>query len=319
LIDMDDRTVIVTGGNAGLGYQAAKNTALSKPGYDVVLACRSRSRGEEAAASMREETGNPHIQAMRLDLASLDSVRAFTESFTHAELPALYGIVCNAGISAAGVTGSPRTEDGFEMIFGVNHLGHFLLTNLLLPAMDNHGRIVFVTSDLHNPPAFFPAKVRYDSGAAIAHSKAGMAQYCVSKLCNIYTTYEMTRLIQEHTDKRITVNAFNPGAMSDTGFSAPTGNAHTRGVVRIIGGIMGALIGKQSTAAESGATLASLITSPALANTTGAYIDRGTPAESSPLSHNRDNAQELWQASTTMTGLRPAETIFGSANTSNTR
>lgn len=312
---MDDRTVIVTGGNAGLGYQAAKNIALNDPGYHVVLACRSRSRGDEAAASMREETGNPHIQAMQLDLASLDSVRAFTESFMHAELPALYGIVCNAGISAAGVPGTPRTEDGFEMIFGVNHLGHFLLTNLLLPAMDDHGRIVFVTSDLHNPPAFFPTRVRYETGAAIAGGKAGMAQYCVSKLCNIYCAYEMARLIQEDTDRRVTVNAFNPGAMSDTGFSAPTGNALTRGAVRVIGGIMGALIGKQSTAAESGAALASLITSPEFANTTGAYIDRGTPAESSPLSHNRDHAQELWLASTTMTGLHPGETLFSSANT----
>jgi NAD(P)-dependent dehydrogenase (short-subunit alcohol dehydrogenase family) len=309
MIVMDDKTVIVTGGNAGLGYETAKNIALSDPAYHVVLACRSRTRGEEAATSLRSETGNPHIQAMQLDLASLASVRAFTATFTEEELPPLFGIVCNAGISAAGVAGTPQTEDGFEMIFGVNHLGHFLLTNLLLPAIGNHGRIVFVTSDLHNPPAFFPAKVRYVSGEVIAHGKAGMAQYCTSKLCNIYCTYEMARLIHEHTEKRITVNAFNPGAMSDTGFATPTGNALTRGVVRIIGGIMGSLIGKQSTSADSGRALASLITSPAFANTTGTYIDRGTPAESSPLSHNHTNAQELWQASTTMTGLRPAEAI----------
>ncbi len=193
---MDDRTVIVTGGNAGLGYETAKNIALSDPAYHVVLACRSRSRGEGAATSLRSETGNPRIQAMQLDLASLASVRAFASTFSEAGLPPLFGIVCNAGISAAGVAGTPRTEDGFEMIFGVNHLGHFLLTNLLLPAMEDHGRIVFVTSDLHNPPAFFPAKVRYDSGAAIAHGKAGMAQYCTSKLCNIYCTYEMARLIR---------------------------------------------------------------------------------------------------------------------------
>ncbi|MEJ1230076.1 MAG: SDR family NAD(P)-dependent oxidoreductase [Galbitalea sp.] len=218
---MDDRTVIVTGGNAGLGYETAKNIALSDPAYHVVLACRSRSRGEGAAASLRSETGNPRIQAMQLDLASLASVRAFATTLSEEGLPPLFGIVCNAGISAAGVAGTPRTEDGFEMIFGVNHLGHFLLTNLLLPAMEDHGRIVFVTSDLHNPPAFFPAKVRYDSGAAIAHGKAGMAQYCTSKLCNIYCTYEMARLIQEDTEKRITVNAFNPGAMSDTGFATP--------------------------------------------------------------------------------------------------
>ncbi|SDY57713.1 SDR family NAD(P)-dependent oxidoreductase [Herbiconiux ginsengi] len=310
---MDDRTVIVTGGNAGLGYETARNIALSDPAYRVVLACRSRSRGERAAASLRSETGNPHVQAMQVDLASLASVRAFATAFTNEGLPPLRGIVCNAGISAAGVAGAPRTEDGFEMIFGVNHLGHFLLTNLLLPAMDDQGRIVFVTSDLHDPPAFFPARVRYDSGEAIAHGKAGMAQYCTSKLCNIYCTYEMARRIREHTEKRITVNAFNPGAMSDTGFSTPTGNALTRAAVRVVGGIMGTLIGKQSTAAESGAALASLITGTSFATTTGAYIDRGAPTESSPLSRNAANARELWQASTAMTGLLPAETIFSTS------
>jgi NAD(P)-dependent dehydrogenase (short-subunit alcohol dehydrogenase family) len=310
VIVMDDKTVIVTGGNAGLGYETAKNIALSDPSYHVVLACRSASRGEAAAASLRLETGNSHIQATHLDLASLVSVRSFATTFSRMGLPPLHGIVCNAGISASGVAGSPRTQDGFEMIFGVNHLGHFLLTNLLLPAMDDHGRIVFVTSDLHNPPAFFPAKVRYVSGDALAHGKTGMAQYCISKLCNIYCTYEMARLISEETTKHITVNAFNPGAMSDTGFAAPTGNALTRGAVRIVGGIMGSLIGKQSTAAQSGTILASLITSPEFATTTGVYIDRDTPAESSPLSHNGDNARELWQASTTMTGLSRAENVF---------
>lgn len=307
---MERRTVIVTGGNAGLGYETARNIALADPAYRVVLACRSRSRGDAAATSLRSETGNPHVEAMQLDLASLASVRAFASAVTSRGLPPLHGIVCNAGISAAGVAGTPRTDDGFEMIFGVNHLGHFLLTNLLLPAMDDRGRIVFVTSDLHDPPAFFPARVRYDSGEAIAHGTAGMAQYCTSKLCNIYCTYEMARLIREETDKQITVNAFNPGAMSDTGFSAPSGSALTRAAVRVIGGIMGTLIGKQSTAAESGAALASLMTSTAFATTTGAYIDRGAPAESSPLSHNDANARELWQASTTMTGLLPSETIF---------
>lgn len=103
---MDNRTVIVTGGNTGLGYQAAKAIASSDAGYYVVLACRDTPRGDAAAAAMRSETGSPHITSMPLDLASLDSVRAFAESFSDADLPPLYGIVCNAGISAAGVPGA---------------------------------------------------------------------------------------------------------------------------------------------------------------------------------------------------------------------
>jgi len=305
-----DRTVVITGGNAGLGYQCAKNLALSDPGYHVVLACRSTARGEAAAGTLRSETNNPNITVMELDLASLASVRAFHRAFSHANLPPLHGVVCNAGISVGGVPGTPRTADGFETIFAVNHLGHFLLTNLLLDRMCENGRIVFVTSDLHDPPAFFPVKVTYDNAAAIAGRGPGMRAYCTSKLCNIYCAYEMARLLSGQTDRHITVNAFNPGAMSDTGFAKPAGNALVRGATRVVGAIMGTLIGKQSTSIASGAALAKLVTDPALATTTGTYIDRGEQAPSSPLSHDRDNARELWQASMDMTGLSESDTVF---------
>ncbi|WP_075737191.1 SDR family NAD(P)-dependent oxidoreductase [Streptomyces acidiscabies] len=308
---MADRAVIITGGNAGLGYQCAKNVALGDPGYHVVLACRSLARGEAAAEALRAETGNSNITVMELDLASPASVRAFHDTFSQADLPPLYGVVCNAGISASGTPGAPRTADGFETIFAVNHLGHFLLTNLLLNRMGDSGRIVFVTSDLHNPPAFFPVKVTYSNAATIAAGGGpGMKAYCTSKLCNLYCAYEMARLLSDRTDRRVTVNAFNPGAMSDTGFAAPTGNALVRGATRVIGGIMGKLIGKQGTSTASGAALAKLITDPALAATTGTYNDRGAQAPSSPLSHNRDNARELWRASMEMTGLSESDTIF---------
>jgi NAD(P)-dependent dehydrogenase (short-subunit alcohol dehydrogenase family) len=308
---MIDETVVITGGNAGLGYQCAKHLAAGDPGHHVVLACRSLARGEAAAEALRAETDNPNITVMELDLASLASVRAFYDTFSHADLPPLRGVVCNAGVSASGVPGAPRTADGFEAVFAVNHLGHFLLTNLLLTRMGDHGRVVFVTSDLHDPPPFFPVRVTYTSATAIATGGGpGMKAYCTSKLCNLYCAYEMARLLSEQTDRHITVNAFNPGAMSDTGFAAPTGNALVRGATRALGAVMGGLIGKQSTSTASGAALARLITDPALATTTGTYFDRGTRAPSSPLSHNRDNARDLWQASTDMTGLRGSETVF---------
>lgn len=306
---MADKTVIITGGNGGLGYQCARNIALSDNGYHQVLACRSLSRGETAAAGLRAETGNPNITVMELDLASLASVRAFCGTLSQAGLPPLYAVVCNAGVSAFGVPDMPRTGDGYETIFAVNHLGHFLLTSLLLGQIGDTGRIVFVTSDLHDPPALLPVKVTYDSAMAIASLSAGMRQYCTSKLCNIYCAYEMARLLSE-TGRHITVNAFNPGAMPDTGFARPSGNAIARGAVRVVGSVMGRLIGKQSTAIASGAALARLITDPDLATTTGTYIDRGREVPSSPLSHDRDNARELWQASMTMTALRESDTIF---------
>lgn len=307
---MAEKTVVITGGNTGLGYQCARSIALGDPRVHVVLACRSRSKGDVAVAALRAETGNPTISTLQLDLASLSSVRAFCDAFSDAGLPPLHGVVCNAGVSASGVPGTPRTAEGIEMIFAVNHLGHFLLTNLLLDRMGGDGRIVFVTSDLHDPPAFFPVKVTYDGAEAIAGRGPGMRQYCVSKLCNIYCAYEMSRLIVTRTDRRITVNAFNPGAMTDTGFARPSGSLLMRSAVRVIGGVVGAIVGKQSTSTESGAALASLVTDPALAATTGTYIDRWEPATSSALSHDRGNAQELWQASMTMSGLNRSDTIF---------
>jgi NAD(P)-dependent dehydrogenase (short-subunit alcohol dehydrogenase family) len=307
---MQKRTVIITGGNTGLGYECARNIARSNLSLQVVLACRSMARGDAAAATLREETGNPNVTAMQLDLASLASVRKFCGSFSAANMPPLSAVVCNAGISAGGVPGAPHTSDGVEMIFGVNHLGHFLLTNLLLNQMGDGGRIIFVTSDLHNPPALFPVKLTYGSAATIAAGHAGMLQYCTSKLCNIYCAYEMDRLITANTDRHITVNAFNPGAMSDTGFSRPTGNALVRGAMRVIGGVIGALIGKHSSSTESGAALARLVTDPSFANTSGKYFDRGTEAQSSALSHDRGNARELWVSSAKMSRLAESETIF---------
>ncbi|MBM2622718.1 SDR family NAD(P)-dependent oxidoreductase [Actinoplanes sp. LDG1-06] len=300
---MQDRTVIITGGNTGLGYQAARNLAAD---FHVVLACRSASRGAAAAEALKNETGNPNVRVMTLDLAALDSVRVFHDEFTRAGLPPLHAIVCNAGISAAGMPGVTRTADDLEPIFAVNHLGHFLLTNLLLDHMKS-GRIVFVTSDLHNPPPFFPARVTYRDAATIAQGRSGMPQYCLSKLCNLYCTYEMARRLTE-AGRPITVNAFNPGAMSDTGFSRPTGNVLTRSAVRLIGGVMGALIGKQSTAATSGVALAALVTDPRFATVSGRYFDRGEETKSSPLSYNRANARDLWQHSLTLTGLTASAT-----------
>ncbi|WP_326551056.1 SDR family NAD(P)-dependent oxidoreductase [Micromonospora sp. NBC_01813] len=313
---MEKKTVIVTGGNAGLGYQCAKSIAERDRNYHVVLACRSLSKGEVAAAVLTEETKNPNISTLRLDLASLSSVRDFCAEFSRAEMPLLHSVVCNAGISAGGVPGQPRTTDGVETIFGVNHLGHFLLTNLLLKHMKPGGRVVFVASDLHNPPRFFPVKVNYGTARSIAaRSGPGMQQYCLSKLCNIYCCYEMSRLLSEQPDRQITVNAFNPGAMADTGFIKPAENVIVRFAVQAVGGLMGALIGKQSNSIESGSALAALVTEASYGATTGRYFDRGVEVASSALSYDLGNARDLWETSMELSGLKQEETIFASPGT----
>ena len=95
------------------------------------------------------ETSYPHIQGLELDLASLQSVRHFVQQLAQLNIPQLKGLVCNAGVQI--VFGTTFTVDGFETTFGVNHLAHFLLVNLLLPQMMENSRIVFVSSDTHDP------------------------------------------------------------------------------------------------------------------------------------------------------------------------
>ena len=140
------KTVVVTGANSGLGYEAAREFALH--GADVVLGCRSVERGVEAAERIREDAPETRLTVIELDLADLSSVGAFAAAFTdtHDDLH----VLCNN----AGVMALPRSEttDGFETQFGVNHLGHFALTAALMGHLretDGETRVVTQSSGLH--------------------------------------------------------------------------------------------------------------------------------------------------------------------------
>jgi NAD(P)-dependent dehydrogenase (short-subunit alcohol dehydrogenase family) len=122
---MLDKTVIITGGNSGLGYECAKSILTSMRGWGVVIAGRNKQRITEAAKRLEAIVPNSQVEALSLDLASLKSIRNFIEEFTAQDLPPLRAVVCNAGIQV--VSGTTFTEDGFETTFAVNHLGHFLL------------------------------------------------------------------------------------------------------------------------------------------------------------------------------------------------
>ena len=206
-------TIIITGGNTGLGYSCARYIAGSSNDYTIMIACRNVQKGNDAAEKLKEKTGNPNIYVLELDLASLASVRKFKKDYCKGGYPPLYGIVCNAGVHQHGRL--KYTKDGFEEAFGVNHLGHFLLVNLLLENMENDGRVVFVTSDTHDSD-----KIQFHDAKRLAYpEKYGCVQdgYPVSKLCNILCTYEMARRLKQQGKNHITVNAFNPGFMPDTG------------------------------------------------------------------------------------------------------
>ena len=137
---------IITGANTGIGLETAVD--LAKRNARVILACRSVERGETAAIEVRKRSGNDDVVFVQLDLASLDSVRKFAAKILEEE-PRIDTLINNAGVMA--LPERKLTQDGFEMQFGTNHLGHFLLTNLLLDRIKEAllARIINVSSSVH--------------------------------------------------------------------------------------------------------------------------------------------------------------------------
>jgi NAD(P)-dependent dehydrogenase (short-subunit alcohol dehydrogenase family) len=181
--DLRGRTVIVTGANSGLGLATARELACH--GAHTVLACRSEQRGAQALAQLRDSAPRANLELATLDLADLASVRAFAERFLsdHSELDVL---INNAGIMAV-----PRatTADGFESHIGTNHLGHFALTGLLLPALlaRPHARVVTVSAGLHRI-----GRIHIDDLNRDRHYQRWLA-YGQSKLANLMFTFELHR------------------------------------------------------------------------------------------------------------------------------
>ena len=290
------KTIVITGANSGLGYECARRIAEIKDDYRIVMACRSPERAETAKKRMISETGSRDIVTMPLDLASLSSVRSFAEQLKAMNQP-IYGLVCNAGISGAH-TGT--TADGMDCIFQSNHLGHFLLTLLLLPLMQEDGRIISVSSDMHCPPQ---GELTWLGTEAIAHPDADFGQnhvrYSYSKLCNLYFIHELSERLKAK-GSGITANAFNPGLMVDTNF-APDKSRFTPAMLAAVSDRIGSLD-------LSSKALAELVTGPEYAGEQGNFYDRSTNAvKSSPLSYNKENAAELWEQSMLLAGMSGSE------------
>jgi NAD(P)-dependent dehydrogenase (short-subunit alcohol dehydrogenase family) len=310
------RTVVITGGNTGMGFACA-NAILKSPNgapWHVILACRDEGRAQAAVDQLTSGAGGSgQVEAMPLDLASLASVRAFAAELSKrlsAEIiPPLHAVVCNAGVNPLNT--KTMTVDGFESTFGINHLGHFLLVNELLPALQSPARVVVVASGVHDPAQKAGVPVpAWNNPVALAHGELGPAavsdkafasgqrRYSTSKLANIYFTYALARRLPAG----ITANAFDPGLMPGTGLmrEAP---APFRFVLRHIPiALLRRLFSPNvHTAQESGEALASLVTDPELNTTTGRYFEGRRQIRSSDESYNDERAAELWNASVTLT------------------
>jgi NAD(P)-dependent dehydrogenase (short-subunit alcohol dehydrogenase family) len=200
--ELQDRVIVITGGNAGIGKEAA--VGLAAKGADVVITARDAGRGAAALAEIRERSGRTDdgIAVMALDLASFASIRAFAADFL-GRYDRLDVLLNNAGLV---LQQRSETVEGFETTFGVNHLGHFLLTDLLLDRVraSSPARIVNVSSHAHKQAR---NGLDFDDLQSTRRYR-GFAVYSKSKLANIYFTRELARRL---AGSGVTVNALHPG------------------------------------------------------------------------------------------------------------
>jgi retinol dehydrogenase 12 len=276
-----DRTFLVTGGNTGIGRATA--TALAAGGGRVYIACRSAEAGAAAVDAIKSAAGSQTVWLLPLDLASLASVRDCAAAFLARDEP-LHVLVNNAGVG--GQRG--MTADGFELHFGVNHLGHFALTMLLLDRLKASGsgaahgaRVVTVSSDAH----YGAPGIDFDAVRRSTPSFTGQREYAVSKLCNVLFTQELARRVAD-----VSSYALHPGVVASD-------------IWRRVPWPARALIKRRMLTVEEGAvTSVYCATSPAVAAESGLFYDKCAVREPSQVA-TPELAELLWKHSAEWTGL----------------
>ncbi|MBI3558162.1 MAG: SDR family oxidoreductase [Deltaproteobacteria bacterium] len=277
-----EKLCLITGANSGVGLATAM--ALAKNGARVVLACRDTQRGQAALETIRANTGSRKLELMLLDLGRLQSIRDFAAEFKkkHNRLDVL---VNNAGAMLAKRT---TTHDGFETTFGVNHLGPFLLTNLLLEVLkaSHPARIVNVASGAHSFGWMDFGDLQGE------RFYLGFKAYSQSKLANIIFTCELAERLK---GSGVTANCLHPG-MVDSNFANPkAGSFHW----------LGKLIRPLMVTIEQGAdTAVYLATSPDVEGVSGKYFYKRKAVKSSRKSRSKSAANKLWAISEKLTGLK---------------
>jgi NAD(P)-dependent dehydrogenase (short-subunit alcohol dehydrogenase family) len=278
--DLDGRTFIVTGATGGVGLEAAR--ALVRRGARLFLGCRSADKGAAAAAAIRAGTpGAVDVEPLPFDLADLASVRGAAAAFLDRGLP-LHGLVNNAGLAGT----RALTRDGFELTFGVNHLGHFLLTGLLEARLRESApsRVVNVASEAHRSAR----GIDFAALRAPARSRSGIPEYAVSKLCNVLFTRELAR---RWAGSGVTAYAVHPGVVAT-------------GIWRRVPGPLRWLITRFMLSPEEGArTTVFCATAPELAGSSGRYYVREREAAPSAVAQDDALAERLWTESERQAGL----------------
>ena len=270
--DLDGRAFLITGANTGIGRETAR--ALAARGARLHLACRSQDAGRRTIEEITAETGNRELELLSLDLGDLDSVRRCADAFLSTGEP-LHVLINNAGLAGA----HGMSASGFEIAFGTNHVGPFLLTSLLLDRLRSSApaRIVNVASVAHyNAPG-----IDWEAVRKRTRSFTGMREYSTSKLANVLHAQELARRVD---GADVTTYALHPGTIASD-------------IWRRVPWPVRPLMTRRMQSPEQGArTSLYCATSPDVAGETGGYYDdcrRKEPAAAATAGL----AAELWRRS----------------------
>jgi NAD(P)-dependent dehydrogenase (short-subunit alcohol dehydrogenase family) len=270
--DLDGRTFLITGANTGIGKETAR--ALAGRGARVYLACRSQESGRRTIEEISAQTGNRELELLSLDLGDLSSVRRCAQAFLATGEP-LHVLINNAGV--AGARG--MTESGFERMFGTNHVGPFLLTNLLLDRLRSNApaRIVNVASEAH----YHAPGIDWEAVRRPTKSFTTMREYSVSKLANVLHAQELARRLD---GSGVTTYALHPGVIASD-------------IWRGVPWPLRSLMKRRMDTPEHGArTSLYCATSPEVAGESGRYYD-DCRAKEPGAAATPELAGELWRRS----------------------
>ncbi|NWW83686.1 RDH12 dehydrogenase, partial [Rhynochetos jubatus] len=291
---LEGKVAVITGANTGIGKETARD--LARRGK-VIIACRDMAKAEAAASEIRAETGNQQVIVRKLDLADTKSIREFAEKFL-AEEEELHILINNAGVMLCPYS---KTADGFEMHLGVNHLGHFLLTFLLLERLKESApaRIVNVSSLAHHG-----GRIRFHDLHGEKSYNRGLA-YCHSKLANVLFTRELARRLQGKSQRRagsflhlafehLTANALHPGSVHSE-------LVRHSSVMTWLWKIFSFFL---KTPWEGAQTSVYCAVAEELDSVTGQYFSDCQPAYVAPRGRDDETAKKLWSVSCELLGIQ---------------
>ena len=283
---MHERTVVITGADGDIGAETARG--IARQGARILMACLDPSGARPLRDRLIRETGNPRIEIVALDLASLERVRACAAEIAQ-RVDRLDVLIKNAGVYCHR---HDHTVDGFERTMGINYLGPFLLTHLLLPQLQAApaARIINVASNAYrqgrvDPEDLHAKKRRYQGFRAYANSKMAVV---------LWTSALASRL----SDSAITVNVLHPGHVASSIWDIWPGTRRQRLLDLLITRLM-------QPPAAGAANSVYLATSDEIADLTGCYFEKWAPVGIDPRCRNRNLQQRLYRVSRQQTGIDP--------------